>query len=394
MISDRPFWLDTVSEADFHLPGQASVPELPTHARTAIIGGGIVGLACAHYLAAAGAEGVLLLERGKLLHEASAANGGGLWPAEQAPGVGPFYDLARASLDLLLRFAGEADGELELREHGVLALACSEDEAEALRARTDARREAGLAVEWLPPAEARALEPEVDPQQVHGAAWYPEDRHVNPARLGAAFARSALRGGVRIFPGVAVRGFEKLDHVTRLFTGEGMLDVAHVVVTTGAWAKEFSQFLGLTVPVEPAKGQLVATAPLPPLLRHAVIGTHGVLQTAGGNILSGGTVEHVGFDTEPRAEVRERIWERAQALVPALRGVPLTHSWARFRPHTPDGLPLIGFCDPEQRHLMAAGHFKNGLLLSAVSGRIVADLLTRGDTLFPLAGVDPRRFSG
>src|SRR5262249_28533891 len=115
MISTRPYWLDTVSEADFRLPGTSWPAELPSHARIAIIGGGIVGRACAWALAEAGVDGVVLLERGELLHQASGANGGGLWPSQQAPGPGVFYDLGRASQELIAAFAAGADAELELR---------------------------------------------------------------------------------------------------------------------------------------------------------------------------------------------------------------------------------------------------------------------------------------
>jgi glycine oxidase len=393
MISSRPYWLDTVAEEAFYLPGRGPLGELPSHARLAIIGGGIVGLACAWCLAAAGVDGVLLLERGRLLHEASGANGGGLWAAEQAPGPGTFYELGCTGQELIARFAAQADADLEHRRNGVLALARSPEEAEALQVKTAARRAAGLAVEWVEPGEACALEPALDPGQVYGAAWHPEDTHINPARLGAAFSRAAQQGGARVVTGARVQAIEQGASSARVWTDRGMVEVSHVVMTSGPWAPEFSEFLGLEIPIEPAKGQLLATAPGPPLLRHAVIDRFGLLQTASGAVISGGTVEFVGFDPEPREEVRDRIWQAAQELAPALRGLRLTHSWARFRPHTPDGLPLIGFCGPERRHLIAAGHFKNGLLLSAVSGRIVADLLTRGETPFPLAGAEPERFS-
>src|SRR5919204_104490 len=104
VISRRPFWLDTVSEADFRVPGQVLAGELPAAARVAILGGGIVGLACAHYLA-------------------------------EAPGPGTFHELGRASQELIAAFASQADADLEYRCNGVLQVALSEAEAEALRAR-------------------------------------------------------------------------------------------------------------------------------------------------------------------------------------------------------------------------------------------------------------------
>lgn len=391
MISHRPFWLDTVSEADFTPPGCRLRGELPEQARVVIIGGGIVGLACAYYLGLADLEGVLLIERGDLLSEASGANGGGLWPGEQAPGAGTFHTLGRISQQLIAELAGSE--ALEYRRNGVLVLARSSAEAETLRADTERRRKEGLGVEWLTAEETCRLEPELAPDQVHGAARYVEDGHINPARLGAAFARWAQQREVRIRTGVTVHGIEEVDHVTRVFTDRGTLSCAHLVVTPGAWARDWEQFLRLSIPVEPARGQLVATAPQPPRVRHAIMSRFGLLQTAAGNIISGGTVEFAGFQGEPSERTREEIWEDTQVLVPALRGVPQTHSWTRFRPHTPDGLPLVGFCGKHDRHVIAAGHFRNGLLLSAVTGKMVADLITRGHTHYPVGPLDPHRFA-
>lgn len=393
-MNNRPLWWDTVSEADFRSGSAAPTHAVPDHARVAIIGGGIIGLACAHYLAATGMEGIVVLERGQLMHEASAANGGGLWHNEQSPEATALHRLGALSLKLTREFAEQADGDLEYRRHGVLRLALSEAESTALQSEVEAGRAVGLAVEWVDAETARTLEPALEPGRIYGGAFYPEEGHINPARLGAAYARSALGKGVRLITGANVRGFEGLDHVTRLFTDEGTLDVTHVVVTTGAWAAEFAPFVRLDIPIVPARGQLVATASLPPVLNHAIVGAHCLLQTAAGHVVSGGTVEFDGFDSKPRPEVAEGIWNEAQALVPALRGVELSHSWARLRPHTPDALPLLGFCDAEQRNLIAAGHYKNGLLLAALTGKVVADLLTRGETTCPLEAVRPDRFAG
>lgn len=391
VVSQRPFWLDSISEADFTLPGGSLQGVLPDRARVVIIGGGVIGLACAYYLAQADFEGVLLLEKGDLLHQASGANGGGIWPGEEAPGGGVFHDLGRASQKLIEGLASEVD--LQYRRNGVLSLARNRSEAEVLRADTERRAREGLEVEWIEPAEIARLEPNLNPAEYSGAARYARDGHLHPGRLGAHLAREAQRGEVTVRTGVTVHGIEEGDHTTRVFTDQGSVICSHLIVTTGAWASDWEAFLGIRIPVEPAKGQLVATPVQPPLLSHAIMSRYGMFQTVEGHILAGGTIEYVGFDPEPSGKIVEAIWDDVQTLVPALRGVPLTHSWARFRPHTPDGLPLVGRCGRDDRHLIATGHFRNGLLLSAVTGKIVADLLTRGDTRYPIAALAPGRFA-
>src|SRR5438105_2218456 len=104
-VSHRPYWLDTVSEADFFPPEYPRSHELPRHAQVAIIGGGLIGLSCARELVSMGAKDVVILERAELLGEASGGNGGGLWPNEMAYGAGPFHALGTRSLEMLRRYA-------------------------------------------------------------------------------------------------------------------------------------------------------------------------------------------------------------------------------------------------------------------------------------------------
>src|SRR5687767_5919262 len=103
-VSHRPYWLDTVSEADFFPPDLPRTCELPRHAQIVIIGGGIIGLSCARELTRRGAKDIVVLERAELLGEASGGNGGGLWPNEMAYGAGPFHQLGTLSLEMLRRY--------------------------------------------------------------------------------------------------------------------------------------------------------------------------------------------------------------------------------------------------------------------------------------------------
>src|SRR5688572_8888918 len=121
-VSHRPYWLDTVSEADFFPPDLPRPRELPHHAQVVIIGGGIIGLACARELVLMGAKDIVVLERGELLCEASGGNGGGLWPNEMAYGAGPFHELGTRSLEMHRRYASECGTDLQHRRCGVLGL--------------------------------------------------------------------------------------------------------------------------------------------------------------------------------------------------------------------------------------------------------------------------------
>jgi glycine oxidase len=396
-VSHRPYWLDTVRESDFFPPDAPRPRELPQRAHVAIVGGGLIGLSCARELTRLGAKDVVVLERAELLGEASGGNGGGLWPNVMAHGAGPFNRLASLSLAMLRRYAAESELKLEYRRLGVLGLARTEEDAKLRYDECAEHRNAGLTIEWMDRAALLAEEPALAPDEVFGAAWYPEDDHINPAKLVAAYAVEAQRAGAAILTVTAVRGWEDDEHLLRLFTDAGSIDAAHVVVTTGSWASDFQDSLCVRVPVTPVRGQLLAASGAPPdLLRHAVFRPFGVIQNVGGVITTGGTVEHVGFDAVPERSALEEIWDNAVRLLPALQAATVTHHWARFRPHTPDELPLIGPCRDDRR-LVAGGHYRNGLLLAPVTGRMIAEMILHGEcTSVPaelVAAVDPHRFS-
>jgi D-hydroxyproline dehydrogenase subunit beta len=176
----------------------------------------------------------------------------------------------------------------------------------------------------------------------------------------------------------------------------------HVVVATGPWAAELT---GL--PVEPRKGQLVALAAPPGLIRHKLIEASYMDAVAGGEelmvasvieqtldgdeVLVGSSRERVGFDASVNDHVTRAMLDRAARFVPALRELPVTRAWCGFRPWLPDGLPAIGPLDDGV--WTTAGHEGAGVCLGPVSGRLLAQLVCDEQPLADPAPFDPRRFA-
>jgi glycine oxidase len=146
-----------------------------------------------------------------------------------------------------------------------------------------------------------------------------------------------------------------------------------VVVCAGAWA---SQLSGLPQ-VEPVKGYLIAwdgVAPgtLPGILRE---GHTYILQRQGGRVIAGSTEERIGFDAGMDAEVIEGLWERACALCPLLRDVPIAEAWFGYRPAAAGDVPVVERLN--ERVVLAYGHYRNGILLAPWTARWVADEVQR-----------------
>jgi glycine oxidase len=107
---------------------------------------------------------------------------------------------------------------------------------------------------------------------------------------------------------------------------------------------------------------------------------HGYLLPRGPEAILGSTMEWVGYDARTTAQGVADVREAAERLCPAVRPLPTRRAWAGLRPMTPDGRPILG-ADPEMVGLWyATGHGRNGILLAAITGEIIADLLATGRT--------------
>src|SRR5262249_13288075 len=185
---NEPVWFEGIDAADLE-----PVDELPARADVVVLGGGIVGLAIAHALVERGVADVLVLERGRLLSEASGANAGGVWLNQQAPLEGGLFQrLGQKSVAILEALAGERGMRFDLGRHGVLQIARTDADWNTRRAEFATRRAAGQMVELLDGAAARELEPALSPE-VRGALWFPRDAAVHPVRLGLELLRAARR---------------------------------------------------------------------------------------------------------------------------------------------------------------------------------------------------------
>ena len=111
-----------------------------------------------------------------------------------------------------------------------------------------------------------------------------------------------------------------------------------------------------------------------------------------GRAIIGATIEDAGFDTTVHPADIASLQAKAAALLPPLASAAVLESWAGLRPATPDGLPLLGPLRGEPRHLLAAGHYRNGILLAPATARVLADLATGVAPALDVTAFSPARF--
>lgn len=368
-------------------------------ARTAdviIIGGGVIGCSIAYYLARAGTTRILVLEKGRIGNEASWASAGMLAPQAEGPGPGPFLDLCLKGKELFGPLSEELKGrtgiDIEYLKWGILSVIeeGGEEEAEARRAWQE---RLGLRVERLSPEEVRRLEPGLK-KEIVGTLFFPDDHHVDNRELVRALSEACRSFGVVFLEGTPAVGFIFDDEAVQGVTTPKEVILGRVVVlAAGCWSAELLARLGRRLPVKPARGQIVYTE-LPDLpLRHVVWGRDGyIVPRLNGGLLIGSTVEFVGFDKGVTLEGVRRLTAVAVDLVPGLSGRPFVTAWAGLRPHSADALPLIGPLPGVEGLLVATGHFRNGILLGPLTGKLLAELIVEGKPSFPLEAFSPARF--
>jgi glycine oxidase len=279
--------------------------------------------------------------------------------------------------------------DIGLLECGVLQVVLRHDDVDEMKERVAWQRQQAYRADWLSADDVAEGWPWIAP--CLGAQWSPEDGAVDPQRVVAAFRADAIRLGARVATDTIIGLDIANDRLNGVIGAERRYAAAAVVIAAGAWSGRVAH-LPRPLSVEPVRGQMMAF-PWPAHVKPAIVyGDHCYLLERNGEMLVGATVEHAGFDAGVTAPGLAHLQRLASALYPGLTGVQATRSWAGLRPGTPDGLPIIGQ-EPRLPGLWyAAGHGRNGILLSGITGEVIARGI-RGEPLGEeLDAFRPERF--
>ena len=207
-----------------------------------VIGGGVIGLAAAYYLAQAGKR-VTLVERRGIGQEASGANVGLVTLFSGHPSTSPIpapvYELTRASIDAYASLGQELGVDIEYEQCGGVVYAQTEGQLAVIRRAYEGYRAHGVPVEWLDARGIREREPAFFSERVLGGVFCPLNGQINPLVLCRAFARGARRLGARIMLGTTVRNvYHGNGRVRAVRTSEGDIPCEFAVNAAGAWAAD------------------------------------------------------------------------------------------------------------------------------------------------------------
>jgi D-amino-acid dehydrogenase len=407
-----------------------------------VLGGGVIGLACAYYLLRDG-RSVTVLEQGTVGSGSSHGNCGTLTPSHSpplpAPGMitkalkwmltpdAPFF--VRPGLDAarwrwLLHAAARCNprdysavnlvkGPLLLRSRQLIEQLVAEEKLDcefaadgSLYVFRDAReldrsigliedvRAAGMDMHLWDGPEAERREPALKPG-VAGALFNPQDAHLRPDRYVAELARVVRARGGRIEERTPITGIDaRAPGPLVVATERGAFRGGRTVLALGAWSPQFATALGVRVPIQPGKGYSITyTRPGLAPRRPLVLKERSVCVTAwSSGFRLGSTMEFTGYDATLNRRRLDALERGAREYLIEPHGAQKQEEWYGWRPMTYDDLPIIGRARARDDLVLATGHGMLGVTLSAVTGELVAQIVAGGETSLDVAPFSPTRF--
>lgn len=351
-----------------------------------IIGGGVIGCSIAYNLAKAQVKSLIIEKAAGVGQEASRSGAGIL--ASHASTREPYAELCRASLALYPSLAKQLEAEtqidIEFIQSGSIAVFSTDAEKKGLISLAERRVEHGFSAEALTAAQVWEFEPTIS-KAVAGGVRFPHDAQVRSAKLSKALAKGAAQLGTQFLFGNPVTAFlRKAERVVGVEVNGEAYYGETIVIAAGCWSGKIAGLLGYSLPIEPVRGQIVLTETMPLPLRHIIDG-FGVylVPRADGKILIGATVEFVGYDNRiTLGGIREMI-EAGTTLMPTLAEKSFVQAWSGLRPYT-KGVPFLGKLPGFDNVIVASGHYKNGILLSPITGKLICELIMTGCPSVPL----------
>lgn len=330
-----------------------------------IIGGGIIGCSIAYYLAKEGLS-IHLVERNKIAQGTTSA-AGGMLGAHSEYLNDTFYSFACESQALYKKFQRDVGVDIGYTTGGIVQFIHSDEERIALSHWTDAI--------YLSAEQVRERIPHASPPAC-GAYLFEEDVHVHPEKTCLAFCEAAKRLGV------IVSEYTQVDEIIashgdyHIRHDSTSISTKHVVIAGGAASMELIPGLRMSV-VKGQCCQLDAQKSYVPytLFRQGCY----LIPRPDGTLVVGATMEQGLSDLQTNPDGNLALDAIAEIFIPGISNLPVIKRWAGLRPKTVDDLPYIGRVPGKENMYIAAGHFRNGILLAPATACLIRDLICNNE---------------
>lgn len=407
-----------------------------------IVGGGVIGMACAHELASRGAQ-VTVIEKGEVGHGCSYGNAGWITPCFAMPlpmpgmlmkamswlldPTSPLYikpeprlslvrwlfrflwsmnnrhmqasvaaltEISKYSIDAYAKLHAENPGLIGFERKGLLMAAQSRAGLKAAIREMELVAPHGIPGRAMGGEETRAFEPALT-GKLEGAVYFPQEAHAEPLAVVKLLRELAERKGAVILSGTEVFDFKLSGNkVEAARTTRGDLHADQFVLATGSWSAAIGETLDLRIPVLGGKGYALIVKPFAPAPTHPIMLLEKKIAVTprAGTIRLAGTLELVDRDESITKRRVEAIVRGAREFMSVPEQPEVLELWRGLRPCTPDGVPIIGRSRRHPNLILATGHQMLGLQSAPGTGRLVADIALSKTPAFELAPFRAERF--
>jgi len=361
-----------------------------------IIGGGIIGLSTAWYLAEAGAGTILVIEKDRLGEGSTGRCAGGI-RLQFSTEINILFSLK--SMPVYETFLQEFGRDIGFKRHGYLFLAQEREEMEQLEHNHSLQRGHGIPVDLLGPSELEKEWPFLNVSDLQGGTFCASDGYAGPYEAVQGFYSRGRDVGVQYLEGAQVIGIDTDNgRVKAVRTNERSFAAGAVIVAAGAYSAGVAALAGVEIPVKPYRRQLFFTAPFTalPSVFPLIIDYHCgwyFRREGAGVLLAGSQDRHSSFDTHTDFDAVCFSAEHGVHRVPLLEGCEIQGGWGGSYDITPDCHAILGAAEELQGLYLACGFSGHGFMHAPAAGRVMAEIIMRGrPETIDASALSPGRF--
>jgi len=369
------------------------------NADAVIIGGGIIGVATAFYLAREKFGNIVILEKETFLGSGSTSKAAGGIRAQFTTKTN--IQMSMLSEKIFANFKEETGYDALFDQCGYMFLLEEDKDIGEFKQSFELQKSLGLPVELLKPGQIKEYAPIVRLDDIQLATFCPEDGIGDPSEFLTGYEKGARNLGVDIEIETEVTGFD-IDNgrIKKVKTSKGDIDCPMVINCTGAWTKIIGQMIGVDIKVEPIRRQCVTTGELDfidpkfPMVVDVKSGLYTHKESKG--LLLGWADKDVkpSFDISIEPDYTDNILERALDRIPKLETAEIANQWAGLYETTPDHRAIIGFEKAVEGMFHVTGFSGHGFMHAPAAGIVTTEILTGKEPCIDISDMNPDRFAG
>jgi len=349
--------------------------------KVVIIGAGMVGASIAFHLTRLGEKDVFILEKSYVSSGSTGRCAGGI---RQQWSTRNNVRLAMRSVEWFKRMKEDTGMDVEYKQGGYLILSFDEEEAEEFAENVKMQKEEGLEVEVLTPKQVKRRFPYVNVEGVKLATFCPTDGHANPHLANFAYIRRSVENGARLFTKTEVKEIDVSNGTVKgVWTNAGYIECEVVINAAGPWSKDVGEMVGIDLPTESYRHQILVTEPLENMMDPMIISFSGnfyIRQTRHGSFLmgQGDKDERPGINRKVTAKFLLEMVNKMSRRFPFLRNLRVIRQWSGEYNMSPDAQPIVGLSENVSGYFYAVGFSGHGFMVAPAVGEAIAEWIVFG----------------